>query len=198
MKQNLKKITSRIPSVIYILFFGALGFVIGVLKIGLWQENWLVSGGILAPDFIDRIHELCVDKRALFFLCLGRRLRAFFILFLLAFSTVNVFSNMFFFWLYGVYIGSVMELFVVRYGWQGIMMYVSLVFPQGIFYTLGFVILGCWCLNLEKTVASALNKKLEKAKKVRGVSRLTAAFLFILLGSLLESFMCLEIFQLFF
>ena len=198
MKLDLKGKVYKIPSVILILLISGFGFVTGVLTIGLGQENWLVSEKILEQDFICRINEICIDKRALFFLCLGRRLRTFFLLFLLAFSSVNVFSNVLFFFLHGLYVGSVMELFTVRYGWQGIMMYLSLVLPQGIFYVLGFVILGCWCWNLEKIAITVVNRKAEKVKKVRGISRVATAFLLIFLGCAAESYISLEIFYLFF
>ena len=198
MKLDLKGKVYKIPSVILVLLISGFGFVTGVLTVGLGQENWLVSEKILEQDFICRINEICIDKRALFFLCLGRRLRAFFLLFLLAFSSVNVFSNVLFFFLHGLYVGSVMELFTVRYGWQGIMMYLSLVLPQGIFYVLGFVILGCWCWNLEKITITVVNRKAEKVKKVRGITRVVIAFLLIFLGCAAESYISLEIFYLFF
>ena len=198
LRLNLKENANKIPAVIYILLISGVGFIIGVLTIGLKQENWLISGDILEQDFIYRIKELSIDKRALFFLCLGKRLRAFFILFLLAFSSVNRFSNVLFFILYGWYVGSIIELFAVRYGWQGIMMYLSLVLPQGILYVLGFVILGCWCWNLENMVAKTVNQKVEKVKKINGISRIIIAFLFVFVGCVLESYISLEIFLLFF
>ena len=198
MKLNLKENINKIPAVIYILFLSGLGFVIGVLTIGLWRENWLVSENILEQDLICRINKLCIDKRALFFLCLGRRLRAFFLLFLLGFSSVNVFSNVMFFFLYGLYMGSVIELFALSYGWQGIMMYLALVLPQGIFYSLGFVILGCWCWNLEKITTTIVNRKAEKMKRVRGVSHVVAAFILVFLGCAAESYISLEFFFLIF
>lgn len=198
LRLNLKENANKIPTVSYILFISGLGFMIGVLTVGLRQENWLVSGNILEQDFICRIRELSIDKRALFFLCLGKRLRAFFILFLLAFSSVNIFSNILFFALHGWYVGSVMELFAVRYGWQGIMMYLSLVLPQGILYVLGFVLLGCWCWNLENMATTVVNRKVEKMKKIKGVSRVIIALLFVFGGCVLESYLSLEIFFLFF
>lgn len=198
LKFNLKENTSKIPSVIYVLFIGGLGFVTGVLTIGLKQGNWLVSGNVLEQDFICRINELCIDKRALFFLCLGKRLRAFFILFLLAFSSVNVFSNVLFFFLHGLYIGSLVELFAVRYGWQGIVMYLSLVAPQGIFYVPGFVILGCWCWNLEKITTAVMGRKKEKVKKVSGILRVAVAFILILLGCIVECCISIDLYSLFF
>ncbi len=192
----MKKVINKIPAVLLIFIISTLGFIIGVLTIALWQENWLVNEEILNREFIYRIKDLNIDKRALFFLCLGKRLRAFFILFLLAFSTVNIFVNIIFFSLSGLYIGGIMELFAIRYGMQGIVMYLSLVLPHGIFYVTGFIILGCWCFNLQRNTISALNKKKEKLKRIRDVGRLGIAFIFILIGIILECFVNLEIFSL--
>lgn len=204
----MKKVINRIPPILFIFMICILGFIVGVLTIALWQENWLISNEILNQEFIYQIEDLNVDKRALFFLCLGKRLRAFFILFLLAFSTVNVFGNILFFSLNGLYVGSVMELFTIRYGMQGIMMYLSLILPHGIFYLIGFMILGCWCLNLEKNsisvsdrkiekISSASERKIEKMRKVGDKGRLMTAFVFVIIGIILESYVNLELFLLF-
>lgn len=195
----MKKIGNRIPPILFIILISILGFISGVLTIALWQENWLVNEGILNQEFIYEIKDLNIDKRALFFLCLGKRLRAFFILSLLAFSVVNVFSNTVFFLLNGFYIGSMMELFAIRYGMQGIMMYLSLTLPQGFFYIIGFITLGCWCLNLEKKTIDIpiTNRNAEKLQRGGKKGRLIIAFLIILVGIILESFVNLEFFLLF-
>ena len=190
----MKRIINRIPPIVFIMILSVLGFVTGILTIVLWQENWLISGEILEQEFIYKIRNMNIDKRALFFLCLGKRLRAFFILFLLAFSSVNIFSNVLFFLLSGLYVGSVMELFAVRYGMQGILIYLSLVLPQGIFYVIGFMTLGCYCLKLEKIPVLSSNIKVEKLKRTGDRGKIVAAFIFIFGGILLESYVNLEIF----
>ena len=193
----MKRRINRVPAILLLFIIVVLGFITGVLTIALWQENWLVQEEILNKEFIFKINELNIDKRALFFLCLGKRLRAFFILFLLAFSTVNIFVNIIFFSLNGLYIGSVMELFAIRYGMQGIIMYLSLVLPHGIFYVIGFMILGCWCLNLEKNTLTALNRKIEKLKRIKDIGRIAIAMIFILIGVILESYINMDFFSFF-
>jgi len=116
----LNKFRGRISPILLIFIISILGFISGILTIALWQENWLITDGILNQDYIYKIEELTIDKRALFFLCMEKRLRAFFLLSLLAFSTVNIFANVLFFFLSGLYVGSVIELLTIRYGMQGI------------------------------------------------------------------------------
>ena len=106
----MKKIRNRISQLVLIGIIGVLGFLTGIFTIALWQENWLITEGILNQNYLSKIEELIIDKRALFFLCLEKRLCAFFLLFLLSFSTVNVVTNAGFFFLHGLYIGSVLEL----------------------------------------------------------------------------------------
>ena len=183
----MNKIKAGIPPVLLISFLCILGFVSGVLTIALWQENWLVSGGVLNQDFIYEFERLKIDKRAVFFLCLGRRVRAFFLLFLLAFSSVNFFVTISFFLLSSFYVGSIMELFAIRYGIQGIAMYFTTIFPQGVFYCFGFFVLGLWCLNQEGRAGNLKKQKMEKVRKIRNKKAVFVSFMLILLGIVMES-----------
>lgn len=195
---NLNRIKDKIPPLFFILIATGAGFVFGVISIAFWKENWLIADGILNQDFICKMEEIIVNKRALFFLCLEKRLGAFFLLFLLAFSSVNVWTNLFFFLLNGFYIGSVMELLSVRYGMQGILMYIALVLPHGIFYVIGYLKLGCWCLKIEKIVYEEQRKKEAKIRCFINRGRLMMAFVCVLLGVILESYVNLKIFKIFF
>ena len=179
---------------IWIFILSALGFFIASLTITMQQENWLIREGILNQEFICETEMLTIDKRALFFLCFGRRIRAFFLLFLLSFSSVNVFINSLFFLGCGIYAGSIVELLAIRYGMQGIGMYFTMVFPQGIFYVLGFGILGCWCLNQERIQSNTKNRKVEKLRNVRSKKAIVMAFVFVLIGIILESYVNPKIF----
>ena len=193
----MNKLRNSITPIIWILALSSLGFVMGTLTIAVGQENWLIKEGILNQEFISNTELLIIDKRALFFLCLGRRIRAFFLLLLLSFSSVNIFFNSFFFLISGIYTGSIMELFSIRYGMQGIGMYFTMIFPQGIFYVLGFWILGCWCLNQEKLQSNTKNKKLKKLRNIKNKRSVFIAFLLVLIGIILESYVNPKIFLFF-
>lgn len=194
----MSKFRGRFSPILLILIISILGFVLGVLSIALCQENWLITDGILNQDYIYKIEKLTIDKRALFFLCMEKRLRAFFLLFLLAFSTVNIFANVLFFFLSSLYVGSVIELLTIQYGMQGIWMYLVLVLPQGIFYVLGYLTLGCWCLNMEKSGDGKTQKKKDKVQNFKGKGKLITAFVFVFIGIMLESYVNSEIFKIFF
>lgn len=184
----MNRLRNRISPIMGILFFSMLGFVIGILTIALQPENWLIKEEILNPEFIYDMENINVDKRALFFLCLGRRIRAFFLLLLLSFSSVNIFVNCIFFLISGFYVGSILEVLAIRYGMQGIGMYFTMIFPQGIFYILGFWVLGCWCLNQEKIQSNIQNKKVEKLKNIKNRKALFISFFLIVTGIIIESY----------
>lgn len=194
----MKKIRDKISPLILLGIVCAAGIVSGIVTIAFWQENWLITEGILNQDFISKIEELIIDKRALFFLCLEKRLSAFLLLFLLAFSSINIVINILFLFLNGLYIGSILELLTIRYGMQGTFMYLAFVFPQGIFYAMGYLILGCWCLSLERNTKGQKNKKRDKVCQFTDKGRLMIALLFIVIGIVLESYVNLKILKMIF
>ena len=177
---------------IFVIVF--LGFVTGVLVVALGKDNFLLNDGILNSEFLMKMQDINVDKRSLFFLCLGERLRAFILMVLLAYSTINVFYCNLYFALQGFYIGSVMELLAIRYGGYGMFLYLGMIFPHGIFYGLGFLCLGCWCLQLEKTSETGIRRKVEKLRDNSNRIKVWIALGFILVGVILESYVNLGIF----
>ena len=193
----VKRFKYKIQPTVIVLFFCILGFLTGVFTLALWHENFLVAENVLGQDFLYSISDVEIDKRALFFLSLERRLRAFFLLFLLTFSSVNFFCNIVFFFLNGLYVGSIIELFTIRYGLQGILIYLSFVLPQGVFYVMGFLTLGCWCLRLEMKQGKNMNKKVGKIKTEFNKKELVIAFLLVFIGILMESFVNPKIFFVF-
>lgn len=187
----MKKINGLQHSGIYILFLFIVGFLTGVITMCLMEDNWLMQANMLDQNFIAKINYIEIDKRALLFLCMGKRLRAFFLICLLSFSVVNVFSTSFFFVSSGIYIGSIMEILAIRYGVKGLLFYLAMTMPQGIFYVAGFAMLGVWCLKVEKIIE---NTGAKKQIRVNEKGQLFLSFGAIILGILLESYVNPEIF----
>lgn len=170
-----------------------MGFVTGVSFVAFGKNSTFWGEGILNGEFINQIRELSVDKRVLFFVCLGKRMRDFLLLILLAYSSVNVFVNTLFFGVQGFYIGCVMELLAIQYGIDGLLLYAKMVFPQGLFYVWGFVTLGCWCLGMEKFQSQGIKRKVEKLRTTGEFKRVVIAFLTVLTGIILESYIGVEL-----
>ena len=178
----------KIPALPCIIFVFIISFLFGIGMISLCQENIFFQNNVLNVDFLREINNVYIDKRALFFLCLKERLGAFFIMMLMSstiWNTIFVFSYLM---LHGLATGCVVEVLIIRYGWSGVTIYLSAVLPYYILYAIGYLILGCWCLNREKI----------ETKENIGERKLTTvfiAFFIILLGIYIESVFSLKIFS---
>ena len=182
---------NKILSMPFLVFVGMIGFLLGIMMISLWQDNIFFQEQVLNADFIFEINNLYVDKRALFFLCLRKRLSAFFIMLLLSTSAWNVAIVLSFFVFQGFAVGSIVEVLIIQYGCQGIMLYFSTVFPQCICYSCGYFMLGYWCLNRG-------NHRSQMDLNKMGFRKVFIAFVVNLLGIYLESVFSLKIFSIFF
>ena len=132
----------KIPSLPCIIFVCMFSFILGTTMVSIWQENIFFQKNIFNVEFLREISNVYIDKRALFFLCLKERLGAFFILFLVSSTIWNIVFEFSYFMLHGFAIGCVVEVLIIRYGWNGVIIYLSAVLPQCILYTIGYLILG--------------------------------------------------------
>ena len=178
----------KIQALPCIIFVCIISFLFGTGMISLWQENLFFQKNILNVDFFREISNVYIDKRALFFLCLKERLGAFFIMLLMSSTIWNIAFVFSYFMLHGFAIGCVVEILIIRYGWKGVTIYLSAVLPQCILYAIGYLILGCWCMNREKTETK---EKLVERKLVS----IFIAFVINLLGIYIESVFSLKIFS---
>ena len=178
----------KIQALPCIIFVCIISFLFGTGMISLWQENLFFQKNILNVDFLREISNVYIDKRALFFLCLKERLGAFFIMLLMSSTIWNIAFVFSYFMLHGFAIGCVVEILIIRYGWKGVTIYLSAVLPQCILYAIGYLILGCWCMNREKTETK---EKLVERKLVS----IFIAFVINLLGIYIESVFSLKIFS---
>ena len=88
----------------------------------------------------------------------------------------------------GIYIGSIMELLTIQYGIQGIMLYFTMILPQGIFYILGFMVLGCWCLNQDKYESTLKDRKKVKIRNIKHKKALALSLFLVVIGIIMESY----------
>ena len=193
----MHKFIHKIRPIFFVLFFLVLGFITGVVCIAFWKENWFLSEGILNEKFIRNMEEMDIDRRALFFICLREKMRSFVLLFILSFSVVNFFVVNLFFLISGIAVGSIVELLVIRYGMQGILMYFTMTFPHGMFYAFSFAVLGCWCLKQEQIGTTLQNKKIHKVRNLKNCKALFLSLLFLVIGVFLESYLNPKIFLFF-
>ena len=178
----------KIPSLPCIIFVCMFSFILGTTMVSIWQENIFFQKNIFNVEFLREISNVYIDKRALFFLCLKERLGAFFIMFLVSSTIWNIVFVFSYFMLHGFAIGCVVEVLIIRYGWSGVTIYLSAVLPYYILYAIGYLILGCWCLNREKT-------ETKDNLSERKLGMIFIAFFINLLGIYIESAFSLKIFS---
>ncbi len=162
-----------------LLFF--LGFLLGVVWMCISRDCWLTLIDRLEPDFLWKIEQIEVDKRALFFLTVGKRLGALFWFWLLSYSLFRVPLTLGFFFYHGICVGMIMELLSIRYQVRGLLFYLGMVLPHGLFYALGFGLSGVIFLKRRKD--KTLEGK-ERGKRISG----GIAWAAVLAGIFMESY----------
>ena len=192
--EELKIDKKKITPLSYILVICFAGFVTGVLLVVFSKENIFVRDGLLEQKFLWKMQEIDVDKREIFFVCLGERLRSFFLLLLLSYSSVNILFQGIFFGMQGFYTGTVMELLAVRYGGKGIVFYLEMIFPHGLFYFTGFLILGCWCLQKKIFRETGFRTRIEDIERKNRRYKICLAFFLVIVGIIMESYVNTEIY----
>ncbi|MGN1314186.1 MAG: stage II sporulation protein M [Lachnospiraceae bacterium] len=170
----------RYGGIILLILF-LLCFFIGLFFSSLTRESqiWDMTG--LEPVYLGKIEHLSIDKGMLFFLTAGKRLRTFFLLWLLSHSVLNRPITLFSFAYWGISAGAVSELLIIKYGFKGILLYFGLVFPQTLFYMPGYLLLGNYCLKY----LPPLTEK-EKGGGRRKLECLLASFGLLLVGVISE------------
>ena len=155
-----------------ILFF--TGFLGGVLWVYADLVDWMAALSLLGLDCLWKIEQMTIDKRALVFLALGKRLRAFFVLWLFSLTPFRKPAAVLFFLLCGLSTGITAQLLAVRYRLWVLLLYPALLLPQILLYVPGFYGMGVYCM---KTAAPS------------GRSRLLAGFYLLLImgGTFLEA-----------
>lgn len=180
MKQKSVILNGRIIFPVLITF----GFLFGVILSFLLEEKMIVEANMLNQDFLSQLDRMEIDKRALLFLCIKKRLGAFFLLWILSYSSVNKFFAGLFFGAKSIYMGSMMEILALRYGIKGIWLYLGLIMPHGVFYFIGFCMLGIWCFQKGNSKKNAVFHFRSKEEKIL----LFFAFVFACVGVILESY----------
>lgn len=163
------------------------GFLFGSILTSLTRDHWLAIIPWLDPDTFWKIEELDVNKRALFFLVIEKRLGAFFLFWLLSKSIFGRLVNVVFFFLQGFFVGLVMELMIIKYGIRGMFFYFGMIFPQGLCYLLGYFILGLLFWKRSKKVeVIRLHSGSVVLGKERSRGKLAFGLTMIIMGILLE------------
>lgn len=129
------------PGLVIVVLFIA-GYLAGIACVCFLQEIWLQQWNFLGLELLQRAEHFQIERTALFFLCVRRRLGAFFLLWLMSFSSVRWLFSGGFFLSCGLAAGTVMEVLAIRYGIRGLTLSFVLILPQALCYIPAFFIIG--------------------------------------------------------
>lgn len=133
--------TYNIPGLAIAALF-VTGYLAGIACVCFLQDTWLQQWNFFGLKLLQQAEHFQIDKTALFFLCIRKRLSAFFLLWLLSFSSVRWISTGGFFLFSGLAAGTVMEALAIRYGIRGLGFYLALILPQALCYVPAFFTIG--------------------------------------------------------
>ena len=170
----MKKLNIReIPLQLILIIFFVLGFVAGTFTVGLKTDSILLNPDVYSPDFFNKLKNITMDKRVIFFISLGKQLRNFLLIIFLSASVFRSFIIYAYTALQGFFIGSSLEMLMILYGISGIRIYSLLSMPQGFFYFLSYSIL----------LIQVMKEKGRERKK-----KLFISFILLVIGSVMEAY----------
>ncbi len=146
----------NIPLFLLIFFIGFSGGVLWVLV----DERWMDLAAFLGWNQIWKIEQMEVDKRALFFLICGKRLRAFFILWIFSLTRFRKRIAIVFFLFWGFSTGIAAQLLAICYGEWSLLLYPGVLLPQLFFYIPAFLGMGGLCMKEKESEKKELMESL--------------------------------------
>lgn len=179
-----KKIKIEIFPYICLCFLFLTGFLLGAI-LAVKKEDLFPEFNIFSLEFFSELNNITMDSGVVFLLALGKRLRSFLLFLLLSSSPAGLLYLSYFILSIGFSIGLALEVLLLNFGMTGAGIYLSIIFPQGIFYFLAYSIL--WMQEIKRRKEGEryfvmMNEKKEEKQK------LIIALLLLLLGAVSEAY----------
>lgn len=167
------------------------GLVLGIIIMNLGKSLLLEDTGLMDEYTLYHMKYMTVDGNALFFYCLRERLKnvAFLAVMATTYLGLAVISGMVL-W-YGAAAGMFLTAVVLRYGMKGILLAVTGVFPQYLFYVPAVIILMVWGEQLCRSIYFKNTQRLEEggySRLSRRLLQLGLVIIVVIIGCVLESY----------
>lgn len=143
---------------IYVFLFG---FFIGIFLMNFWKVPLLGDTGFLDENFLFQMKYTEIDAQLFFGYVLKKRTVFFLILVVFATTYLGIVVVHGALLWSGFSAGMLMAAIAIRYGFKGLLLMITLLFPHYLFYVPGFLILFQWCYSICTTVYFP-NKVLEQ------------------------------------
>lgn len=190
---NFKKYVRYREGMPNFLFPFLIGFVLGVLLINFWNKEELLQIGILSQTSLEKLRYLEVDKANLFLYTFQNRMVMVGGLLLLSstlFGVICVYAASL--WL-GFATGALLSAMLIRFGNQGIIMFLGGILPQYFCYIPACILLFRWCRKLcvklyypQKSIGNMYRNGVQEITYF--IMQLGIILLILLLGIYLESY----------
>lgn len=126
------------------LFLFLFGFILGIVIINCWKEQFLTEGSMLNEMALARLKYLEVNKTSFLIYVLKKRLSSIWMLALLSTTFLGVIAVYgYMIWL-GAGMGFLLSAFIMQYGVKGILLFLAGTFPQYILYIPAMLLLLAW------------------------------------------------------
>ncbi|MBQ2804133.1 MAG: stage II sporulation protein M [Lachnospiraceae bacterium] len=171
-----------------IFLFGVIG---GILVMNFGKSILLENTGLLDEYTLYHMKYMTVDSSALFYYVLGKRMKTFVLLVVLATTYLGLLVCAGTTFWYGFSTGAFLAALMIRYGVKGILFAFFAVFPQYILYIPAMLFLLIWCDILNRGIYFKTNLSNEAETGLlapKRILKLIGILVLALLGCLLESF----------
>lgn len=160
------------------LIFFLVGVLIGIVIFQFPRKEILMRCGFFSENIIEQLRYMEVNRKGLFFYCLGRRLLGGGILFLFGLTNLSYVMLIGYVTKVGFETGTWLTIACIRYGIGGPLLYFCAILPQGICYFFSFLLYVRWLRGLRGYSTRPFGKMLQ----------FLVIFLLFLMGILLESY----------
>lgn len=187
-KNNMSKNDSIWISIMKILLL--LSFVAGIFVANLMGREEVSNAGVLNDYFVEKFQYTQINGENLFFYIIGERMPLLFLLFLLIFTSLGIFSGILVVGWQGFSIGFMLSTGIAKYGIKGIILVLGGLFPQYLLYFPVYIFYCYVAVFLRQRFFAIGRENISERRFAYGIGLLIAIILMIVFvaGIFLESY----------
>lgn len=122
------------------LLWSAFGFLLGIVVMQVWGKQMKDSAGLFSYEWLSKFLYIEIDCKSFFYYCLKERIIILLVFILIFISNWTIAINRIISFSLGGYVGAELSLASLALGIKGPLVFIGLIFPQGIVYTATFIL----------------------------------------------------------
>lgn len=172
----------------------AVGFLVGILIMYVGKSILLNKTGLFDEEVLYHMKYMTVDKNALFYYVLRKRLLTVLILAVLSTTYLGLVICAGMALWYGAATGGLLAVMVLRYGMKGILLAAASLFPHYLIYFPAIFTLLAWGKSVYGSIYHRLGTETEKNILLKKMGQLAAVIGMTVAGCALEGYVNPEVF----